>query len=91
VYARLARYYWGFLEFFLLPRLKKITDRIWSSLQMYGIASSTYNFIFFHNDPPVFAFGNDDCKFWRQVSEMLKDPFGRKKRLCLRRTLTAPW
>nr|QEO33304.1 bZIP72 transcription factor [Zea mays] len=26
-----------------------------------------------------------------EVSEMLKDPFGRKKRLCLRRTLTAPW
>ncbi|KAJ1289950.1 hypothetical protein BS78_02G203900 [Paspalum vaginatum] len=26
-----------------------------------------------------------------EVTEMLKDPFGRKKRLCLRRTLTGPW
>ncbi|KAL6656128.1 hypothetical protein ACP70R_006954 [Stipagrostis hirtigluma subsp. patula] len=26
-----------------------------------------------------------------EVPEMLKDPFGRKKRLCLRRTLTGPW
>ncbi|KAK3130235.1 hypothetical protein QOZ80_6BG0490740 [Eleusine coracana subsp. coracana] len=26
-----------------------------------------------------------------EIPEMLKDPFGRKKRLCLRRTLTGPW
>nr|ACG45784.1 bZIP transcription factor [Zea mays] len=26
-----------------------------------------------------------------ELPEMLKDPFGRKKRLCLRRTLTGPW
>jgi len=26
-----------------------------------------------------------------EVPEMLKDPFGRKKRACLRRTLTGPW
>ncbi|EER96850.1 bZIP transcription factor TRAB1 [Sorghum bicolor] len=26
-----------------------------------------------------------------ETPEMLKDPFGRKKRLCLRRTLTGPW
>ncbi|CAN6196181.1 unnamed protein product [Urochloa humidicola] len=26
-----------------------------------------------------------------EVPEMLKDPFGRKKRVCLRRTLTGPW
>ncbi|BAF25276.1 bZIP transcription factor TRAB1-like [Oryza sativa Japonica Group] len=26
-----------------------------------------------------------------EVEEMIKDPFGRRKRLCLRRTLTGPW
>uniref|UniRef100_A0A0A9E7L1 BZIP domain-containing protein n=1 Tax=Arundo donax TaxID=35708 RepID=A0A0A9E7L1_ARUDO len=26
-----------------------------------------------------------------EVTEVLKDPFGRRKRLCLRRTLTGPW
>jgi hypothetical protein len=45
----------------------------------------------FKNEPHALLFINGDPKFCLQLPEMLKDPFGRKKRMCLRRTLTGPW
>ncbi|OEL36299.1 bZIP transcription factor TRAB1 [Dichanthelium oligosanthes] len=63
---------------------------IWSSLQIHATGTSTYN-CNFRNEPPVLVFAHDDRKSCRQVPEMFKDPLGRKKRICLRRTLTGPW
>lgn len=92
----LSQYYEGSKRVWWVARVNRIklffTGRYLEQFtNIWNIVASTYKSNYFDNHHVFLHLAMTTANFARQLPEMLKDPFGRKKRLCLRRTLTGPW